>query len=118
MLVKATNRTGMLDKVHRAPATRSAPWITEAGTLHAELRQVGFTGSVQTVRRWLHPLAQRQPRVSPAPKPRPEVPKPRQITYDPDHPTRLDRGRDHQPHKTLACCPELQAHAHVRSSPT
>lgn len=45
-----------------------------------ELRQQGFTGSVQTVRRFLHPLRRTAPRPSGPAVPRPEVPKPRHLT--------------------------------------
>jgi len=45
-------------QVHRAPAHPvSAPGSPRRAPLHAELRQVGFTGSVQTVRRWFAPAA-------------------------------------------------------------
>lgn len=116
LLVKAVNRTGKLDGYTEHLHTRFSAGITDAVTLHAELRQVGFTGSVQTVRRWLHPLRGHQPRASPPPTPRPEVPKPRQVTrWIMTEPTRLDPAETDQLAKTLACCPELQATAgHVR----
>jgi transposase len=117
LLVKATNRTGKLDKYTEHLHTRFSAGITDAVTLHAELRQVGFTGSVQTVRRWLHPLRGDQPRVRQVPTPScPAVPKPRLITRrimtDPQH---LDPDETDQLTNALASCPELHATArHVR----
>lgn len=59
--------------------------ITDAAQLHAELRQRGWTGSEQTVRRYVRPF--RQARTAPGPAP--AVPKTRQITRwlltRPDH---------------------------------
>jgi len=87
--------------------------------LHDELRQRGFTGSVQTVRRFLHPLRDNAPCPSPPPspmQPRPEVPKPRHLTRwimtDPRH---LNGEQTEQLAKALTACPELRATAeHVR----
>ncbi|MEV4135577.1 hypothetical protein AB0J72_25795 [Dactylosporangium sp. NPDC049742] len=82
--------------------------------LHTELAALGFTGSVQTRRRWLHPLRAATPA---APQPiRPAVPKPRHITRwimtDPQH---LAPDEDAQLTDVLGSCPELRAVAgHVR----
>jgi transposase len=92
LLVKATNRTGKLDGYTEYLRARFQAGVTDAVVLHAELRQRGFTGSVQTVRRFLHPLRDTVPSPSrpshPVP-PRPEVPKPRHLTRwlmtDPRH---------------------------------
>ena len=56
LLVKATNRSGKLDGYTDHLHTRFQAGVTDAVVLHTELRQRGFTGSVQTVRRFLHPL--------------------------------------------------------------
>src|SRR2546423_13194760 len=56
LLVKATHRTGKLDGYIEHLHARLQDGVTDAITLHAELRHRGFTGSVQTVRRFLHPL--------------------------------------------------------------
>ena len=62
LLVKATNRTGKLDGYLDHLQARFHQGITDAVVLHAELRQRGFTGSVQTVRRFVHPLRGSAPR--------------------------------------------------------
>jgi transposase len=117
LLVKATNRIGKLDRYGDHLHARLHAGITDAVSLHAELRQLGFTGSVQTVRRFLHPLRDTAP-CSPRPvQPRPEVPKPRLLTRwimtDPQH---LDAEQVDQLDTALDSCPELRATAgHVRA---
>jgi transposase len=116
LLVKATNRTGKLDGYTNHLHARFHEGVTDAVTLHAELQQRGFTGSVQTVRRFLHPLRGTAPRPPRPVQPRPEVPKPRHLTRwiltDPRH---LDAEQSDQLAKALASCPELRATAeHVR----
>lgn len=119
LLVKATNRTGKLDGYTEHLHARFTAGITDAVTLHAELHQLGFTGSVQTVRRFLRPLrgtASHPPRRARPVQPSPEVPKPRRLTRwimtDPRH---LDSEQTDQLAKALASCPELRATAdHVR----
>jgi transposase len=119
LLVKATNRTGRLDGYTEHLDNRFHAGTTDAVALHAELRQLGFTGSVQTVRRYLHPLRANAvataTRRLPSP-PRPSVPKPRHITrWIMSDPNRLDPDDQAQLDKALACCPELHATAgHVR----
>lgn len=114
LLVKAVNRTSLLDGFTAHLATRFTAGFTDAVVLHTELQVMGFTGSVQTVRRWLHPLRAATPTtLSPM---RPAVPKPRHITRwimsDPD---RLGSDERARLAAVLACCPELQATAtHVR----
>jgi DNA-binding NarL/FixJ family response regulator len=66
--------------------------VTDAVTLHAELRQMGFTGSVQTVRRWLHPL-----RGCPAPQGATGPTPPRRPKATPPHP--MDHDRPTAPHR-------------------
>ncbi len=116
LLVKATNRTGKLDGYTSHLHTRIRDGVADAVVLHAELQHLGFTGSVQTVRRFLHPLRGTAPRPSQPVSPRPEVPKPRHLTRwimtDPPH---LDAEQTDQLAKALAACPELRATAeHVR----
>jgi transposase len=116
LLVKAVNRTSLLDEFTEHLNARFTAGVTDAVTLHTELKARGFTGSVQTVRRYLHPLRPTTGRPA-APLPaRPAVPKPRRITRwimtDPQH---LDAEDQAQLTDVLACCPELQATAaHVR----
>jgi transposase len=116
LLVKATNRTGKLDGHVDHLQARFHQGITDAVVLHDEIRQRGFTGSVQTVRRYLHPLRATAPRPSCPAVPRPEVPKPRHLTRwimtDPRH---LKPEHADQLAHALTSCPELQATAnHVR----
>jgi transposase len=116
LLVKATNRTSVLDRFADHLTTRSAAGVTDATALHAELQALGFTGSVQTIRRYLHPLRPAAGHQPSAARPRPAVPKPRRLTgwimTDPDHLTDTDRT---QLTTALASCPELAATArHVR----
>jgi transposase len=96
LLVKAENRATNLDEFLDYVNRRWNEGITNAETIAAELRPRGFTGNVQTIRRYLRPL--RPPRATgatgapagsrPAPS-APTVPKPRQIgrwmLTHPDH---------------------------------
>jgi hypothetical protein len=114
LLVKAVNRTSLLDGYTQHLDCRFAAGVTNAAVLHAELAALGFTGSVQTIRRWLHPL---RSAALTAPRPtRPAVPKPRHITRwimtDPQH---LAADQHAQLADVLTSCPKLQALAgHVR----
>jgi hypothetical protein len=87
LLVKAVNRASVLDGYTQHLNVRFTAGVTNATVLHTELTALGFTGSVQTIRRWLHPLRAAAPASeshqasTPAPNPaRPAVPKPRHIT--------------------------------------
>ena len=123
LLVKAVNRASVLDGYTQHLSARFTAGVTNATILHTELTALGFTGSVQTIRRWLHPLRAAapsrapQPALAPVPKPaRPPVPKPRHITRwimtDPQH---LTPDQHTQLADVLARCPELHAVAdHVR----
>ncbi|WP_444543363.1 transposase [Micromonospora sonchi] len=114
LLVKAVNRASLLDGFTTHLATRFTAGVTDAVTLHQELKAMGYTGSVQTVRRWLHPLRSATPA---APPPvRPAIPKPRHITrWIMTDPVRLAPEQRAQLTDALAYCPELQATAtHVR----
>lgn len=114
LLVKAVNRASVLDGYTQHLTTRFTAGVTNATVLHTELTALGFTGSIQTIRRWLHPLRTAIPA---APQPlRPAIPKPRRITRwimtDPHH---LASDEQAQLSDVLASCPELQAVAgHVR----
>jgi hypothetical protein len=55
LLTKAVNRTSVLDGYSEHLTGRIASGTTDAITLHTELQTLGFTGSVQTVRRYLRP---------------------------------------------------------------
>lgn len=114
LLVRAVNRESLLDGYTQHLTARFTDGVTNATVLHTELAALGFTGSVQTIRRWLHPL---RAAVSAAPRPtRPAVPKPRHITrWIMTHPQHLTTDQHAQLTDVLASCPELQAVAgHVR----
>lgn len=120
LLVKTVNRTNLLDGFTDHLAARFTAGVHAAVVLDAEIRAQGYTGSIQTVRRYLHPLraatAEQQAHVAA----QPAVPKPRQIVrwimtengrLTPQDQTRLAA--------VLACCPELTATArHVRDFAT
>jgi hypothetical protein len=87
LLTKAVNRVSDLDRFTPHLAQRFAAGGVDAVTLYAEIQAQGYTGSVQTVRRYLRPMRA----LSPTPSARPVravVPKPRLITCwmmtDPD----------------------------------
>ena len=116
LLVKAVNRASLLDGFTAHLTTRFAAGVTDAVTLHAEIQALGFTDSVQTVRRYLHPLRHTTGRSSASPPVRPAVPKPRRIVrWIMTDPQRLNADDLAQLTDALSCCPELQATAaHVR----
>jgi hypothetical protein len=70
LLTMAVNRSSVLDGYTEHLTTRFAAGVTDAVTLHAELRTLGFTGSVQTVRRYLRPLRTTQATAAPTISPR------------------------------------------------
>jgi transposase len=124
LLVKATHRESLLDGHIQYLQARLAAGVDNATLLYTEIRALGYTGSVQTVRRFVHPQRDGHqaghPRLHQRPgsgAASPEVPKPPQISrwimtdpdrLDPDDAIRLDQ--------ILNACPELQATAiHVRA---
>jgi transposase len=120
LLVKAVNRTSILDGYTAHLTSRFIAGETNANVLHTEIRSLGFTGSVIAVRRYLRPL-----RTATAPQlaqitTRPAVPKPRRITRW----IMTENGRlttDERAHlaTVLASCPELAAiAAHVQAFAT
>lgn len=96
VLFKSTHRTGTLDGFKSYLNQRWNEGCTNAGVLHAELQTLGWAGSVQSVRRYLHqfrgtPPAPTRPdprQARPAPA-APAPPKPRRvirwIMTRPDH---------------------------------
>jgi transposase len=102
LLVKAVNRESKLDEFKPWICQRWNEGIHDAAALHAELRQRGWTGSAQTIRRYVAPFRQ-----AAAPEPGPAVPKTRQITrwllsapehLQPDEQAQLDDIRARCPH--------------------
>ena len=111
LLVKATSRESKLDQFTPYLHQRWNEGVTDAGALHAELRERGWVGSEQTVRRYVRPFRQ----ALAAPGPAPAVPKTRQITRwlltRPDH---LQAGEQAQLQAIRARCPHIDAlAAHV-----
>ncbi|MGW3108450.1 hypothetical protein [Streptomyces sp. NPDC001100] len=72
LLVKATNRSTILDEYKPYPHQRWNEGCYNSTQLHQEIAALGFTGSIQTVRRYLRPFkaATAAPPV-PRPAPRP-----------------------------------------------
>jgi transposase len=106
LLGKATSRESKLDKFTPYLHQRWNEGVTDAAALHAELRERGWTGSEQTVRRYVRPFRQ----ALAAPGPAPAVPKTRQITRwlltRPDH---LKAGEQAQLQAIRARCPHIDA---------
>ena len=110
LLAKAVNRTSVLDGYTAHLNSRIAAGVTDAVTLHAELQTLGFTGSVQTVRRYLRPLLATAPTVASSAPPKPAVPKPRQVVkWIMTDSSKLDFDEQAQLTDALAGCPHLQA---------
>jgi hypothetical protein len=116
LLVKAINRASLLDGYTHHLTSRFTDGVTNANILHTELAALGFTGSIQTIRRWLHPLRAAAPTLAAPRLAPPTVPKPRHITrWIMTDPQRLTPEQHAQLADTLVSCPELQAVAgHVR----
>ena len=106
LLGKATSRESRLDQFKPYICQRWNQGVTDAAALHAELRERGWAGSVQTVRRYVRPFRQ----ALTAPGPAPAVPKTRQITRwlltRPDH---LQAGDQAQLDAIRARCPHIDA---------
>ena len=117
LLFKATHRVGKLDAFKPYLDHRISQGCTNAVVLHAELRERGYTGSDQTVRRYLAPFRSRaagRPRnatTRPAMSvDRPAPPKPRQVaSWIMTNPDNLKPGKALQLKQILARCPELDA---------
>ena len=69
LLVKAVNRASLLDGYIPHLTARYAAGVTNAAALHTELAALGFTGSVQTVRRWLYCTHYAPPPLTPVGRP-------------------------------------------------
>ena len=106
LLGKAASRESKLDAFKPYLHQRWNEGVTDAAALHAELRQRGWAGSEQTVRRYVRPFRQ----APTAPGPAPAVPKTRQITRwlltRPDH---LQPDEQAQIQAIRARCPHIDA---------
>jgi transposase len=102
----ATSRESRLDAFKPYRHQRWNEGVTDAAALHAELRERGWAGSEQTVRRYVRPFRQ----APAAPAPAPAVPKTRQITRwlltRPDH---LHADGQAQLAAIRARCPHIDA---------
>src|SRR3984893_14558818 len=106
LLVKAVTRQSRLDEFKPYLCRRGNEGARDASVPHAELRQQGWAGSAQAVRRYLAPFR----KTDRAPGPPPAVPKPRQVTRllltRPDH---LQPGEQAQLADIRAQCPHLDS---------
>lgn len=111
-LLAGMSRESKLDEFKPYICQRWNQGLTEAAQIHAELQQRGWTGSPQTVRRYVHLLRQAGPAVTPAPA----VPKTREITrWLLSRPGSLDDGDQARLTAIKASCPHLDALAgHIR----
>jgi transposase len=106
LLVKATSRESKLDEFTPYLHQRWNEGVTDAAALHAELRERGWAGSAQTVRRYVRPFRQ----ALAAPDPAPPVPKTRQITrWLLTRPDRLQADEQAQLEAIRARCPHINA---------
>ena len=113
LLGKATARTNLLDPFKPYLHQRWTAGVTEAAQLTKEITAQGYTGSEQTVRRYLHPF---RAMLTPPPPP-PTVPKVRQITgWLLRRPGDLDIEDKNRLAKIRSRCPHLDRLAdHVTS---
>ena len=106
LLARATSRESRLDAFKPYLHQRWNEGVTDAAALHAELRERGWAGSEQTVRRYVRPFRQ----APAAPGPAPAVPKTRQITRwlltRPDH---VQPDEQAQIQAIRARCPHIDA---------
>jgi transposase len=106
LLGKATSRESKLDRFTPYLRQRWNDGVTDAAALHAELRERGWAGSEQTVRRYVRPFR----RALAAPDPAPAVPKTRQITrWLLTRPDRLQGDEKAQLQAIRARCPHIDA---------
>jgi transposase len=111
LLVKAVNRTSRLDRFKPYVNQRWNEGCHDAARLHTELQALGWHGSAQTVRRYVHSF--RSSATAPVKAPAaPVPPKPRRVARwimtDPDN---LSEGNSMRLKEVLARCPELNATA-------
>jgi hypothetical protein len=116
LLVKATNRTSILDEHKPYLHERWREGCHDIPQLHHELRARGFTGSIQSLRRCFRPFKKsHSPKPENRPAPAPELrpaPKPRRVVRwimtSPAHLTETDSA---ELKEIRAACPHLDATA-------
>ncbi|MFD7342049.1 ISL3 family transposase [Streptomyces violascens] len=120
LLVKATNRASVLDPFKPYLHQRWAEGCHDIPRLHRELREQGFTGDVQSVRRYFRPFKRtRSPRPAPPPRSSPPprlTPKPRRVVrWIMTNPGHLPEADAVELKELRTACPELDAATrHVR----
>ncbi|MEY9895730.1 transposase [Catenulispora sp. MAP12-49] len=121
LLVKAENRATKLDGWLDLVNQRWNDGITNAATIHAELRERGFTGDIQTVRRYLKPLRHRGDGRKPGPVRKAPavlaVPKPGHVSrWLLTHPDHLTEENLLELKKATAACRHLDIlPSHIRN---
>ncbi|MFD7479945.1 ISL3 family transposase [Streptomyces sp. NPDC059837] len=124
LLAKAEHRASQLDPWRDVVNQCWNAGVTNAQDITAELRVLGFTGSVQIVRRYLRPLRphgdgrKRGPGKS-APT-TPAIPKPRQVSrWMLTHPDHLDEDDALGLKTAVSSCEHLERlHSHIRTFAT
>jgi len=118
LLFKATHRVSKLDRYKPYLDHRAGEGCTNAVVLFAELKAMGYTGSDQTVRRYVAPLRPKHKQQTAnsgktaAPTVRPAPPKPRRVArWIMTRPDRLKPGETVALKQILARCPQLEATA-------
>jgi hypothetical protein len=120
MLVKATNRTSILDEHKPYLHRRWCEGCHDILQLNRELRARGFTGDIQCVRRYFRPFKRpHSPKPKNPPAPAPELrpaPKPRRVVrWIMTNPGNLAEADAAELKEIRAACPHLDATArHVR----
>jgi transposase len=116
LLVAHRTRSHKLDRFKPYVHQRWNAGVTEATVLHAELLEMGWTGSLRTMQHYLRRFRDPDRMPHPAP-PAPNRATPRRVTtWIMTHPERLSAGNQVRLKHILARCPELEATAgHVSS---
>jgi transposase len=120
LLAKAEHRSSRLDPWRDVVNQRWNARVTNAQEITAELRALGFTGSVQIVRRYLRPLrphgdGRKHGPAKSAPT-TPAIPKPRQVSrWMLTHPDHLDEDEALGLKAAVSSCEHLERlHSHIR----
>jgi transposase len=108
LLVKATNRSSILDAYKPYLHQRWNEGCHDSAQLHQEIVTLGFAGSIQTVRRYLRPF-----KAATAPTARRPAPRPRRIVrWIMTDPGNLTTGDAADLKEIRTSCPELDAVTH------
>ncbi|MFJ1752894.1 transposase [Kitasatospora sp. NPDC088134] len=111
LLVKAVNRSTILDEYRPYLHQRWNGGCHDTARLHHDITALGFTGSIQTVRRYLRSLTPSTPAPAPRPAPRPR----RIVRWIMTNPGNLTDEDTLTLKEIRAGCPELDAVTdHVR----